>query len=427
LIGPDAAVGGGQEDRGVDAAVDAVNVRWEVALYRTMAMLIVAAALMLVAISPAIGADLAVPEIALCAAAVAYFAALWQLVRRTRERWLRAVRLLSTTVEASFGTLAIALAAAIQGPAWAISSPTMLIHALAIVASTIRARPRLTLFSAGLACAQWLLLYFLYLEPRLDAVDLPTVRAWAAWERCFWLLLIGGTAAFATQHVRTTALFGLYNAAQRVRVHRQAERFLSAEGARRMLDGSARAGQVERREVTVLFCDLRDFTSLCERKRPAEVIALLNEFYQRACTAIGAHGGQVNKFLGDGMLALFDSQAPGGGHADAALAAARDLVEVAAELRERGGIWAELSIGVGLDTGPVLLGTVGADQRLEFTAIGATVNRAARLQALARPGGHSIILSRACVDALTVRRAIDALGREPIKGISVPVEIFAAG
>ncbi|HTM20720.1 MAG TPA: adenylate/guanylate cyclase domain-containing protein [Kofleriaceae bacterium] len=416
----------GGAEAAADTSVDAANVRWEIGLYRILTGLIIAAAVMLLTIAPAIGSDLALPEVALCGLAVLYFAALWQVVKRTRERWLRGIRLMSATVETSFGTLAIALATAIKGPEWATTSPTMLIHVLAIVASSIRARPAITLYCAVLACAQWLLLYYLYLRPHLGGAAIPTAHAWAAWERCFWLLLIGGVAAFATLHVRTTALFAVFNARQRMRVHREAGRFLSAEGARRMLDGRARTGQVERCDLSVLFCDLRDFTALCERERPGDVIALLNDFYERACAAVVRRGGQVNKFLGDGLLALFDASAPEGAHADAALAAARDLVDIADALRLRGGIGGDLSIGVGLDTGPVLLGTVGASERLEFTAIGATVNRAARLQALARPGGRSIILSRACVDALRISAGVDAFGRERIKGISAPVEVYCA-
>ena len=132
----------------------------------------------------------------------------------------------------------------------------------------------------------------------------------------------------------------------------------------------------------------------------------------------------MNKFLGDGLLALFDEEDSGPHHALAALHAANELVAVADELRRRGGIWTTLRVGVGLDSGPVVVGVVGASDRLEFTAIGATVNRAARLQGLSATATKRIVMSAECADLVESQVAIESLGRVVIKGYDSTIPIF---
>jgi class 3 adenylate cyclase len=414
------------ESSRVSAAIDAFNRRWEIGMHRIMAVLILAAAVMIVAISPWIGLELAIPELILCCIAVGYFAASSVIVRSMEGKWLEHVRWISATAEASFGTLAIAIASQIKGAEWAATSPMMLIYAVAIVACAIRIRPRLTAYATAVGCVQWVVLYYVLLYPALDThTAAETSLPWACWERCFWLALIGGCATFATMQVRRTAVAGGSQAVRRAWVMQELSKFLSTEATQVALDGRAHRGFVDRREVTVLFCDLRDFTGLCERERPEDVMALLNDFYADACHVIRENDGQVNKFLGDGLLALFDGRMTVQSHPMAAVTAAEALADVAGRLRKREGIWQQLSIGIGIDTGPVVIGTVGAEERLELTAIGTTVNRAARLQAEANRTPRRIVLSEACVDALDGEIEVSALGAVEIKGFDAPAKIFA--
>jgi class 3 adenylate cyclase len=405
------------------AAVDAVNLRWEIGIQRIMVGLILAATVMVMCISPWIGTELAVPEIVLCGLAVSHFAISSLLLQWRAGRWLEHVRWFSVTAEASFATVAITIGAIVKGPEWAATSPTVLIYALAIAICSIRIRPRLTMYCTLVACVQYLVLSTFYLQPAMSGAAVGTALGWAAWERAFWLLLIGGCATFATHQVRRVALAGHSQAVSRAWVLREMSKFLPAEATTVALSGMARGGLVDRRQVTVLFCDLRDFTGLCERERPDDVIQLLNEFYARACAIVRGHGGQVNKFLGDGLLVLFDD-AHTPDHPDAAVRAGRELVAAAAALRKRGGIWEQLSIAVGLDTGPVLVGTVGADDRLELTAIGSAVNRAARLQSVARFAPTRIIVSDSCAEQLSSAIEVRSLGAVDVKGFDQSVGIF---
>lgn len=179
-----------------------------------------------------------------------------------------------------------------------------------------------------------------------------------------------------------------------------------------------------RAEVTVLFCDLRGFTFLCERERPEDVVELLNVFYEQATAIIETRGGSVNKLLGDGLLALFGAPTPLPAHADAAADSAIELLELVRVLRDRGGVWTHLAVGIGIDTGDVVLGPIGSASRLEYTAIGSPVNRAARLQALAEREHQRVIISAGTRRALAPRHRPTKLGVVPLKGFATPEKVF---
>ncbi len=212
---------------------------------------------------------------------------------------------------------------------------------------------------------------------------------------------------------------------QRQRLERHLGRYVSPTVANVILQGEAQLATAERRDVTVLFCDLRDFTTMCERERPEEVVALLNAFYERACQVVQAHGGTVNKFMGDGLLALFGAPDDHPNPEQAAVGAAHEIMYAADELRSRGGVWSQLDIGISLDAGDVVVGEVGASSRAEYTAIGTTVNRAARLQGVAREAHRRIVLSGALVTRLGPRAAVVSMGSVKLKGLSEPVAVYA--
>jgi adenylate cyclase len=126
----------------------------------------------------------------------------------------------------------------------------------------------------------------------------------------------------------------------------------------------------------------------------------------------------VNRFLGDGVLALF-------GPASSAVAAARDLLAEAARLRERGGVWADFHLGIGIDSGEVLLGAIGGPERVEYTAVGATVNRAARLQGLSRKTQLRLVISASCAAALGPEFDLVPLGDVRLKGFEGAEPVYS--
>ncbi len=159
--------------------------------------------------------------------------------------------------------------------------------------------------------------------------------------------------------------------------------------AERVLEeGTELAG--EEVEVTVVFVDIRDFTAFAERSSAREVVGLLNGFYARIVPVLTRHGGHANKFVGDGLLAVFGAPTRHEDHADRALAAALELVEVVrAEYR------GELRVGVGINSGPVVAGTVGGGGRVDFTVIGDAVNTASRVEEVTRQTDDDVLVTQA--------------------------------
>jgi class 3 adenylate cyclase len=176
----------------------------------------------------------------------------------------------------------------------------------------------------------------------------------------------------------------------------------------------------ERRQVTVMFVDIRDFTPFAEANSAEDVVARLNALFEIVVPAVVDAGGHVNKFLGDGALAVFGAPNDLAEHADAAVSAAV-LIDRLVEQRFGG----ELRIGIGINTGLVIAGTIGGAGKLEFTLIGDTVNVAARIEQLTKTTGDVILLTHQTVDALASRPSgLTDRGTHALKGKSAAVQVF---
>ena len=176
----------------------------------------------------------------------------------------------------------------------------------------------------------------------------------------------------------------------------------------------------ERREVTVIFVDIRDFTPFAEANTAEDTVARLNALFEIVVPAVVDAGGHVNKFLGDGALAVFGAPNDLADHANAAVSAAVMIHRLVAE-RFAG----ELRIGIGINTGVVIAGTIGGGGKLEFTLIGDTVNVAARVEQLTKTTGDAILLTQQCVDALASRPPeLTERGSHALKGKSAAVQLF---
>ncbi|MBL8934326.1 MAG: GAF domain-containing protein [Archangium sp.] len=169
---------------------------------------------------------------------------------------------------------------------------------------------------------------------------------------------------------------------QEVERRAQLSRFLSAAAVDEVLSGRLNLKmEGAAAEVTVLFADLRGFTTLSAAMKPEEVVRFLNQFFQEAVDAIERNHGTVDKFIGDCVMALWGAPLPKEGDARNACRAALELIERASRIRVGGK---QLEIGVGVHTGPAVVGALGSKQRMDYTAIGATVNLSARLCGIAR-------------------------------------------
>jgi adenylate cyclase len=195
--------------------------------------------------------------------------------------------------------------------------------------------------------------------------------------------------------------------------------YVDPEVARRVIaEGTSLAG--EEVEITALFLDVRDFTGFAERNRPTEVVATLNRLFEIAVPVIHEQGGHVDKFVGDGLLAVFGAPRRQENHADCAFEAA---CKIAAEVGAAFG--GELSVGLGMSSGPVVAGNVGGGGRLEFSVVGDAVNVAARVEAATRETGDVILVSEPTRDLLSNPEGLQERAGVKLKGKHKHVCVYA--
>lgn len=202
--------------------------------------------------------------------------------------------------------------------------------------------------------------------------------------------------------------------------------YLGRTIGRHILDGEIFRGESRRLRAALMAVDLRDSTGLADRLPGEELIRLLDDYFEAVAGAVHAQGGEILKFVGDGVLAIFGPEGRAEeASAAAAFAAATEIVrriDVANENRDIVG-QELIRFGIGLHLGEIYYGNVGAVDRLDYTAIGPAVNLVVRLEGLTKELGHPILLSASI--AKSAGAPLVSLGRHPMRGLSEPQEVFA--
>jgi class 3 adenylate cyclase len=230
-----------------------------------------------------------------------------------------------------------------------------------------------------------------------------------------------------TVRLRQVARFGaapLAALATRAALAALLEAYLGRRSAARVQAGALRRGTGETIRAALLYADLRDFTALSEVTEPTAMIAALDAWFDRIAGAVHAFGGEVLKFIGDGVLAIFPVS---GAPSEACEAALRAIVAARAGMAHLDGVrhaqgLPPLPFGAALHLGEILWGNIGAVDRLDFTAIGPAVNLVSRLEGLCRPLGRSVLISGAVAAETT--RPLLPLGEHMLRGIPQPCAVF---
>lgn len=215
-----------------------------------------------------------------------------------------------------------------------------------------------------------------------------------------------------------------------------ADTYLGPIAGQRVLDGEIRRGDGEAIEAVVFISDMRGFTQLADRLSGPEVTAILNAYFDRVSAAVLDHGGDILKFMGDGVLAVFDQKALGeAAAANAAVKASKAALAAVDALNEAPpadlpdpALWHPLKIGIGLHRGEVFFGNVGGEERLDFTVIGRAVNETSRVESLCKPLGRELLLTELVRESLSgeLLTGLNAMGEHALRGVGKPVAIFAA-
>jgi adenylate cyclase len=243
------------------------------------------------------------------------------------------------------------------------------------------------------------------------------------WGR-FWVEFVPLSVALAIPYGATV----LRNFVHEERVRREMARFFSPEIARQIAhDRSGLVIASKRRPITVLFSDIRNFTSISEGLPPEEVVELLREYFNTMVPIVLKHGGTLDKYVGDAIMGLFGAPLAQEDHAIRALRAALEMVAqiplLSPKWEARSG--RPLQIGVGVNTGEAVVGVMGADSRREYSAIGDTVNLASRLEGVTKDFKTPIVVSHATVVALGDRFRVRELSELKVKGRQESVRVYA--
>jgi adenylate cyclase len=192
-----------------------------------------------------------------------------------------------------------------------------------------------------------------------------------------------------------------------------------------ILAGATRRGSGMTVQAAIMICDLRDFTRISDSWPRDDVIDLLNDYFDALSEPIARHGGEILKFMGDGLLAIFPLSEPAAcANLLRAVSEAREAMSALSERNSLTGA-APLDYGVGVHLGDVMYGNIGSLTRLDFTVIGPAVNMASRIESLTKQVRKKVLLSRAFADVVSSDFDLERVGEFPLRGFSEPIELFA--
>ena len=331
-------------------------------------------------------------------------------------------RYIGALIETSLPTLALAAHIENMGPVQALGFVMPLAYFIFIILSTLRLDFWLSAFTGFVAAAQ-LFAMAIYYHPAVNPDPEPEIYYHLS--RSVIVLICGVLAGAVGVQLRRQFAASIQAATARDRVTNLFGQHVSPQVVERLLvEGAGAASDIRR--VAVMFVDFRSFTAGARSRSPQDVVDRLDGAFAVLVEILDRHGGIVNKFLGDGFLALFGVpfEAPEAAHH--AVAAAREMLAAMSGINNASS-W-PLRIGIGIHFGEVVAGNIGSPRRKEYTVIGDTVNFAARLESLNKEFNSQLLISSAVREALgDLAGDAVSLGQVPIKGYEQPMAVWRLG
>ncbi len=330
-------------------------------------------------------------------------------------------RYVNAFVETSFPTVLLYLLAGYLFAPAVFGTWTALLYFLFIILSTLRLDFKLSAFTGAVAAVELFALAMVILHLEWRSED-PDFSIGYHLTRSAVLLAAGLLAGYVGATIKSHFRRALAAASARDEVTNLFGQHVSPQVVERLLAIGA-AELSEMRRVCVMFVDIRSFTAAARTRKPAEVVARLDAVFEILVDVVDRHNGIVNKFLGDGLLAIFGAPIEDPLEAANAVAAAREMLS-AMDASNAGDPW-PIRLGIGIHIGQAVAGTVGSPRRKEYTVIGDTVNLASRLESLNKEVGSQLVVSDAVREAAgdAVGKAL-ALGPIPVRGYAEPVTVW---
>ncbi|NLV22097.1 MAG: adenylate/guanylate cyclase domain-containing protein, partial [Syntrophomonadaceae bacterium] len=260
---------------------------------------------------------------------------------------------------------------------------------------------------------------------------LTLLTVYLLWKNHWWLNLAAPLLLIFLLYVVVTASDFVRAEMQRRKTKALFSRYVSADVVKQLMADPAQMELGGKKQlVTIMFADIRGFTAFSENKDPVDVIQRLNEYLTAMTESILKHGGTLDKYLGDGLMAFFGAPIFYPDHVERAIAAAREIQQKVSELNRKWEAEGEvpLLVAVGINTGPAVVGNVGSPERMDYTLIGEDVNLASRVEALTKLFSTLVLVSERSYNLLPEGPVKDSLayaGEELVKGFTHPIKVYA--
>lgn len=334
-------------------------------------------------------------------------------------------RYLSALVETSSPTVEIMLVAHYTNSVAALSSIPVFIYSLFIVVSALRLNFNLSVFTGAVAAIEYTLVGIIYLGHDSSQFSNPilvnlTVHA----AKGMVLLLLGVVTGLVALQIKKRLLDSFKLAEERNDIIRTFGQHLSPAVVDKILE--ERSGlRIEKRDICVMFLDIRNFSTFAEKRNPEQVVDYLDSLFEFMIEIVNRHQGIINKFLGDGFMAIFGAPLSEGRDCTNAVEAAREILRQVETEVARGAIL-PTRVGIGLHAGEAVTGSIGSTVRKEYTVIGDVVNLASRIEQLNKQFDSQLLISEVVWEAARKDGLTGALpmGRVLVKGREEPIAIY---
>src|SRR5262249_16466019 len=329
----------------------------------------------------------------------------------------------SAFVEPSIPALGMMIGSLFLGPIYTLFTPATLLYPVFIVLSALRLNSRLCVFTGAVAGIEYSALASYFTNRAPDAVEPILVGVPHHLFKGTLLLLTGVVTGFVTVQIKKRILRSFEMVEERNRISRTFGEYVSPVVMNKLLTLKPDL-RSEKRKVCVMFLDIRNFTSFAEKREPEQVVEYLESLFGFMIEIVNRHHGIINKFLGDGFMAVFGAPLSDGADCLNGMAAAREiLTRVDTEVAK--GAILPTKVGIGLHAGEAVTGSIGSPLRREYTVIGDVVNLASRIEQLNKQFGSQLLISD------MVRRALSdepggviPMGQVQVKGREEPIQIY---
>jgi len=335
------------------------------------------------------------------------------------------LRYLSALIETSIPTLGMVVTAGFLGPVYALFTPAPLAYLIFVILSVLRLDFKLSVFTGAVAAIEYIIVAYLFLktvpagaqiEPILIGIPQHFVRAGI-------FLVSGIVAGVVAIQIKKRILSSFAMSEERNRISRTFGEYVSPEVMNTLMTLKPDL-RSESKNVCVMFLDIRDFTGFAEKRRPEEVVQYLESLFEFMVEIINRNHGIINKFLGDGFMAVFGAPLSDGRDTANALRAAQEILARVSLEVERGNIL-PTTVGIGLHAGEAVTGSIGSPLRREYTVIGDVVNLASRIEKLNKQYGSQLLISEIVWQDLPEGSSgATPIGNVQVRGRVEPIQIY---